>query len=372
MSSSAIIIPDAISPSQSGKEVTANDALQAASPACLFGRCGRTSAALTWGYYGGAIKNNGVISQIASGAISLTASNTNYVEATGAGVVSANIVGFTAGSEPLYTVIAGASTVTSYIDMRVDEPTYGFLSLACTAGGTITLTQAQAACNIIEFTGAIPNATAIVVPASATQIQVENLTTGAFTLTVKTAAGTGVVVPQNKTMILYCNGVNVEDSNTAKQNANEKNASGGYAGLTLLKINFWNAAATFLSFFTNANTAARTYTFQDRDGTIADNTDLVGKAGINGIVSQPFSASGLKVSEAANGKQGVAVLVGGTVTVANTSITAVSRIFLTSQIDGGVVGFLRVTAITVATSFVITSSSATDTSTVAYQIFEPA
>ena len=53
-----------------------------------------------------------------------------------------------------------------------------------------------------------------------------------------------------------------------------KDASGGYAGLTLFKINFKNAANTFTSFFTNANTAARTYTFADRDGTIADNTDI--------------------------------------------------------------------------------------------------
>jgi len=53
-----------------------------------------------------------------------------------------------------------------------------------------------------------------------------------------------------------------------------KDATGGYAGLTLFKINFKNAANTFTSFFTNANTAARTYTFQNRDGTISDDTDL--------------------------------------------------------------------------------------------------
>lgn len=53
-----------------------------------------------------------------------------------------------------------------------------------------------------------------------------------------------------------------------------KNASGGYVGLTLFKIMFRNAADTFTSFFTNANTAVRNYTFQDRDGTIADNTDV--------------------------------------------------------------------------------------------------
>lgn len=57
-----------------------------------------------------------------------------------------------------------------------------------------------------------------------------------------------------------------------------KDATGGYAGLTLFAINFKNALNTFTSFFANANTAARTYTFQDRSGTIADNTDLSLKA----------------------------------------------------------------------------------------------
>lgn len=61
---------------------------------------------------------------------------------------------------------------------------------------------------------------------------------------------------------------------TGYQLKSEKDASGGYAGLTLLKINFRNVANTFTSYFTNSNTASRTYNFQDRDGTIADNTDI--------------------------------------------------------------------------------------------------
>lgn len=40
------------------------------------------------------------------------------------------------------------------------------------------------------------------------------------------------------------------------------------------KFGFRNVASTFTSFFTNVNTAARTYTFQNRNGTIADDTDL--------------------------------------------------------------------------------------------------
>lgn len=54
-----------------------------------------------------------------------------------------------------------------------------------------------------------------------------------------------------------------------------KDASGGYAGLTLFGINFKNALGTFTSLFQNANTATRIYTFQDRSGTIADDADLL-------------------------------------------------------------------------------------------------
>lgn len=57
-----------------------------------------------------------------------------------------------------------------------------------------------------------------------------------------------------------------------------KNVSGGYVGLSALKIMFKNVADTFTSYFTNTNTASRTYTFQDRNGTIADDTDLALKA----------------------------------------------------------------------------------------------
>lgn len=80
---------------------------------------------------------------------------------------------------------------------------------------------------------------------------------------------------------------------------------------------------------------------------------------------------GLQIQEGTNAKMGTATLVGGTVTVANTSVTANSRIFLTSQADGGTPGFLRVSTRTPGTNFTITSGSGADTSTVAYLIIEP-
>jgi hypothetical protein len=98
-------------------------------------------------------------------------------------------------------------------------------------------------------------------------------------------------------------------------------------------------------------------------------------AGILALTQGSFSVTtagqGLRVKEGANAKQGTAVLAGGTVVVANTSVTANSRILLTAQTSGAAPGALRVSARTAGTSFTITSTSATDTSTVAYQIFEP-
>lgn len=83
------------------------------------------------------------------------------------------------------------------------------------------------------------------------------------------------------------------------------------------------------------------------------------------------AGKGYRVKEGANAKMGLSTLVAGTLVVANTSITATSRIFLTAQTTGGTPGFLRVSARVVGTSFTILSSNAADTSDVAWLIMEP-
>jgi len=70
-------------------------------------------------------------------------------------------------------------------------------------------------------------------------------------------------------------------------------------------------------------------------------------------------------------KHGTCTLVAGVCTVSDASVTASSRILLTSQLDGGTPGWLRVSARSAGVSFSVTSSSAADTSTVAYSIVEP-
>lgn len=59
-----------------------------------------------------------------------------------------------------------------------------------------------------------------------------------------------------------------------KQDSSSKDASGGFAGLTAFKLNLKNATGTILSFLVSGATAARTWTFPDKDGTVAMTSDI--------------------------------------------------------------------------------------------------
>jgi hypothetical protein len=84
-----------------------------------------------------------------------------------------------------------------------------------------------------------------------------------------------------------------------------------------------------------------------------------------------LAGQGLKVAEGSNAKQGTFTLTGGiSQAVPNTSVTANSRIFLGEQVAGGTPGLIGVASRIAGTSFTV-SCVATDTSTYAYEIFEP-
>lgn len=109
---------DLVQVAQSNKETVINSLFDAGSPATTFGRRASTSAALTWGYYGGVMLIAGTPTLISNGTLTLTTSATNYIEVDPLGVVSRNTTAFTAGSTPLYQVVVGTSSVTSWLDRR--------------------------------------------------------------------------------------------------------------------------------------------------------------------------------------------------------------------------------------------------------------
>jgi hypothetical protein len=194
--------------SQASKEVTFNALIDAGSQATLFGRNYLTTTSLTWGYLGGMMTIDGVLTRIANGTVTLTNSATNYVEATRAGVASANTTGFTAGRIPLYEVTVSGNNVTNYLDVRLPPTHTGRLQLAM-ANANTTLTAEQARNRILRFTGTLTAQRNIVLPLAEQEWIVNNATTGGFGLQFIGATGAGVIVAAARHAIIYSDATNV-------------------------------------------------------------------------------------------------------------------------------------------------------------------
>lgn len=89
---------------------------------------------------------------------------------------------------------------------------YTVISIAGT--GNYTLSGSELNRIVYKFTGALTGNRNVIVPATVQQYWVDNSTTGAYTLTVKTSAGTGVAISQGARGIYYCNGTDVVNSDT--------------------------------------------------------------------------------------------------------------------------------------------------------------
>lgn len=156
---------------------------------------------------------DGTLSVIANGTVALTASQTNYIEATRAGVVSKNVTAFTPGSIPLYTAVTNATTVTSYTDYRAwAQPLHvtSKKSVSVTASN-VTLSAEQAACRYLTTTGALTGNRDVIVPNDWEGI-VYNTNTdtgGPWTTTFKTSGGAGIVVAKTKRAHLFADGTDV-------------------------------------------------------------------------------------------------------------------------------------------------------------------
>ena len=101
---------------------------------------------------------------------------------------------------------------------------------------------------------------------------------------------------------------------------------------------------------------------------IGTTTDNASKLQVAGNLSLTTAGNKLLIATGTNASVGLSTLVGGTVTVSTTAVTSNSGIMLTCRTVGGTQGLLRISAITGGTSFVITSSSALDTSQIAWLI----
>lgn len=200
-------------------EVQMNENAIAVSAAGLFGIKLDTTSGLLLSLYGGILYVDGTATAIADlvggTRITLTGSQTNYIERTRAGVVSANTTAFTAGRIPLYTVVTSASAITSYTDYRdFTTPLQKARVGVTVTTADVTLSAAQARADEIKATGTLTGNRSIIVPTVAGWWIVDNATSGAFTLTAKTVAGAGIAVPQGYRALVYCDGTDVKEAVT--------------------------------------------------------------------------------------------------------------------------------------------------------------
>lgn len=90
--------------------------------------------------------------------------------------------------------------------------TFTRLVKSVAGSSNVTLTSGEAGYDIQEYTGLLTGDISVIVPTAVSRWWVYNNTTGSFNLTVRTSAGTGIVVPQSTRQILHCDGTNVVKS----------------------------------------------------------------------------------------------------------------------------------------------------------------
>lgn len=200
-----------VAANQSSAEVPINENLLNVLWAEVFARNPLTTTGLTWGFVGGQLPINGLMTAIAAGTVALTASSTNYVGLSQAGTVVNTVTTRNPLHVPLFTVVTGVSSITSYTDTRSAEQlqriAYGIATRAM-ADANQTLTQAEALCQSITTTGALTAQRNLVVPLVRRRYTVRNTCTG-FGVQVIGASGTGIVIGVAKVADVECDGTNV-------------------------------------------------------------------------------------------------------------------------------------------------------------------
>ncbi len=186
-----------------------------------------------------------------------------------------------------------------------------------------------------------------------------------------------------KTDLIYLNDY-VPTSGTgiynAQQFSGQINQTGGASGIT--RGSYYNqtitAATDFRAIEIAANNSNAKGVYQTGSSTT---NNFVGKTRfggtttpddaveVEGNIELVTAGNKIKIATGSNASAGVSgAMTAGSITISTTAVTANSLIFLTHATVGGTKGILSVGTITAGTSFVINSSSASDTGTVNWLI----
>ena len=181
-------------------------------------------------------------------------------------------------TESVVLVSNGSSGFNTYAYGR--SSSFAFTQLAqVVTGGTLTLSAAQGANIIQEYTGALVSNQIVVLPSTVQLYSLQNNTTGAYTLTFKTSGiGSTVAVGQGQTAFVVCDGTNVYSTTS--------NTSSSFTSATLAP---GAVSAPSLNFLGNTTT-----------GLYLPASNQIGFA-VNGVNGMTLSSTGLAITNGISG-----------------------------------------------------------------------
>ena len=243
---------------------------------------------------------------------------------------------------------------------------FDYVSISLTSE-TSPYTLAGANLNRISYSfgGTITGNMDIIVPGTIQQYWVGNdtdLASAPYTITIKTAAGTGVTLANNSRAIMFCDGTNVVDADTSTISIPVAINQGGTGSTTAsgARVNLGGTSVGIAVFTAASAAAARTAIGGAADGANSDITSLTG-------LTTPLSVAqgGSGQSSFTNGQ----LLIGNTTgnTLTKTSLTAGSGVTITPGTGSITIAATgsggTVTSITAGTG--LTGGTITSTGTVA-------
>lgn len=201
-----------ISTSQGNQTAKANALFDASAPVAIYAKKAADTSGLTLGYHGGKISVNGVVTVIADGTVSLSASTTNYVEANpSTGAVTKNTTAYTPGYWRIGRAVTGTASITTWYDDRFLNfaKQIAMLTKAFPSDANYTLTAAEADVDVIKVsTGTITTTRDLIVPIAFPK-QWTVINANAQSVRIIGASGTGITIATGKTAIVMADGTNV-------------------------------------------------------------------------------------------------------------------------------------------------------------------
>jgi hypothetical protein len=155
------------------------------------------------------------------------------IDPSGAYLIDGNATKAVSPTNSCFIVCDGLAYYTIGFGQNVNFAfNYTSISLNPPGTGNYTLSVAEQNQIAYKFTGALSGNMNVIVPPTIQQYWVDNSTTNAFTLRIKTASGTGLLIDQGTRAILYCNGSDVILAETGGISVPISVANGGTGSTT--------------------------------------------------------------------------------------------------------------------------------------------